>query len=190
MKIRSFLAFRLPPAIKSGIEQISRDIRDSDLNISLVKTDNIHLTLLFLGDVDEDDIPSIKEAFNDSCSVYAPFKVYLKGVGVFPNLRRPRVLWLGLEGEIERLSFLKSDLEERLEPFGIKKEKRGFKAHLTLGRFRKSVPGYLLRDVLKKYGNFISEEWLLDELILFRSILKNTGAEYRIIQSCAMTGHD
>lgn len=190
MKIRSFLAYRLPSEIKSGIAQISRDIKKADLDIRLVKTDNIHLTLLFLGDVNEDDIPFIKEALNDACSVYAPFRVCLKGAGVFPNKRRPRVLWLGLEGELERLSLLRANLEERLEPIGIKKEKRGFKAHLTLGRFKKKVPDYLLKELLEKHANFVSEEWLLDELILFRSILKPTGAEYHILKSCTMTGHE
>ncbi|MGD9160477.1 MAG: RNA 2',3'-cyclic phosphodiesterase, partial [Desulfobacteraceae bacterium] len=99
MAIRLFLAFELPPNIKTEVAGISGEIKKSGLKASWVRPGNIHLTLVFLGDVNEEGIPGIISGIDDIANRYEPFDISLEGMGVFPDIRRPRVLWLGLNGE-------------------------------------------------------------------------------------------
>ena len=138
MEIRSFLAFELPVNIKKTVLKIAGEIRDSDLEVRWVKVENIHLTMVFLGNVTREGIEGIQEEVKNVCSEYGSFDIALKRMGCCPNRRRPRILWLGLEGDIERMAHFRNGLQRALIAFGIKEEKRPFKPHLTLGRFRSS----------------------------------------------------
>jgi len=179
MAIRSFLAFELPPDIKSEVKRISGEVKKTGLEASWVKPDNIHLTTVFTGDIDEKDIPDMISNIDNVTAEYEPFDISLGGMGLFPDIKRPRVLWLGLNGGIEGLASLRDDLQKSLEPFGIKQEKRPFKPHLTLGRFRKPAKDkFLLKKMLDEYGEISGPNGKLDELILFKSDLKPTGAVY------------
>ena len=184
MGIRSFLAFELPPDIKREVARISVEVKKSGIEAGWVKPGNIHLTIVFMGDVNEKDIPAIISRIDNTVGEYEPFKISLGGMGVFPDVRKPRVLWLGLDGEIERLSSLRDDLQKPLEVYGIKQEKRAFRPHLTLGRFRKPVKD---RDALEKiidaYKDISGPDGKLDELILFKSELKPGGPVYTRIHS-------
>jgi 2'-5' RNA ligase len=184
MAIRSFLAFELPPGIKDMVTRVSEEVMRSSLNVRWVNVDNIHLTVVFMGNIRSEDIPEMGEAIAEVCSGFGPFDISLKGLGVFPNARRPRVLWLGLNGDIEKMASLRDRLQEMLRPFGIKEEKRTFKPHLTLGRFRtpgKMAPG--LEDIIARYKGLESPICRMGELILFMSELKPGGAEYTKIKS-------
>jgi 2'-5' RNA ligase len=184
MAIRSFLAFELPPEIKKKILLVSEDLRRSGLNAKWVKVDNIHLTVVFMGDIKEEVIQAIKEEVKTVCLGFPPFKISLDGIGVFPNTRRPRVLWLGLEGEIERISSLRDGLQEHLKPFGIKEEKRPFKPHLTLGRFRKqNRGGSQLDEIINRYRELEGPLCRVEELIMFKSELRSQGAIYTKMDS-------
>src|SRR4030042_2227596 len=97
MTIRSFLAFELPPDIKSMVKDISEDVRRTGLDLKWVKVDNIHLTVVFMGNIRSEDVHAIGKEAGDVCFGFEPFEIALKGLGVFPNTRRPRVLWLGVE---------------------------------------------------------------------------------------------
>ena len=100
MGIRSFLAFELPPDIKREVARISVEVKKSGIEAGWVKPGNIHLTIVFMGDVNEKDIPAIISRIDNTVGEYEPFKISLGGMGVFPDVRKPRVLWLGLDGEI------------------------------------------------------------------------------------------
>lgn len=179
MAIRSFLAFELPPGIKRMVKDISEDIRRSGLNLRLVKVDNIHLTVVFMGNIRSEDVQAIGEDAGDVCIGFEPFEIALKGLGVFPNIRRPRVLWLGLEMDTERVSAFRDILQKRLLDFGIKEEKRAFTPHLTLGRFRKPERNdILLGDIISRYADIKGPVCRLEELVMFKSELKPGGAEY------------
>lgn len=179
MAIRSFLAFEIPQAMKEAIAGVLEEVRRSKLNIRWVKVDNIHLTVIFIGNIREEDLPEIREAVDQIHPKYGPFQLSLKGLGLFPNARRPRVLWVGLDGDTQRMSDLKGDLQRGLKAFGLKDEKREFRPHLTIGRFRKPGRGdSSLEDILSRYADFRGSPCELDELILFRSELKPGGAEY------------
>jgi len=189
MVIRSFLAFELPSDIKKMVTHVSEDVRGSRLNVKWVKVDNIHLTVVFMGNISTEDVPAIREEIKKGCLGFEPFDIYLKGLGVFPDARMPRILWLGLEGEIERMSSFKKGLQERLKTFGIKEEKRRFKPHLTLGRFRKPNRGDpILEGIISRYKDLESPVCPLEELVMFKSELKPEGAKYTRLESWTLKG--
>jgi 2'-5' RNA ligase len=142
-----------------------------------------------MGNVGPEDVPDIKDAVSEVCNGFGPFMLRLKGMGVFPDLRRSRVLWVGLDGEIERMSLLKDSLQEHLSRFGIKKEDRRFRPHLTLGRFRKPERDRsLLTGILSEYRDFGSPACRMDELVLFKSDLRSGGAVYTKLGSWRLHG--
>lgn len=189
MDIRSFLAFELPPDVGTVLHRVAREVRGYDLPVKWVKPQNIHLTMVFLGNVRSDDLPPLQEQVQSVCSEYGPFRVALDGIGAFPNRRNPRVIWLGLAGELERLSLFRDGLQQTVAPFGIKVEKRPFRPHLTLGRLRKGRGrGRNMEDLFSIYGKVKSPSSLLEELVLFRSDLKPTGAVYTRLAAWPLSG--
>ena len=189
MAIRSFLAFELPHEIRSGISDVSIDLRKSGLNVKWVNVDNIHLTILFLGNIEEDDIHPMEDSIGKICDKYSSFDISLEGIGLFPDIRKPRVIWLGLGGNIDRMGNFRDDLQGILSPFGIKKENRAFKPHITLGRFRNPTgKNGELGKYLTRYRSISSPVYTVNELFLFKSELKPSGARYTRINSWMLTG--
>jgi 2'-5' RNA ligase len=189
MEIRSFLAFELPLDIKEIVARVSGEIRRSPLNVRWVRVDNIHLTVIFMGTINMGDVVNIGTEVEAVCSRYSSFDVSLKEMGVFPNKRNPRVIWLGLDGDLERMSHFRDSLQKQLGPFGIKEEKRRFRPHLTLGRFRKPQKGKShLNEFIMRYGDLISPVCPLNELTLFQSTLSPKGSEYTKLGAWPLSG--
>lgn len=189
MKLRSFLAFELSGPLKESLGQVAQDLKKTSLDAKWVKIDHIHLTVIFLGDIEEQWLNQIDAAARTACSLFAPFTVHLKSMGCFPNKKRARVLWLGLGGDIVRMAELQKTLQKGLNPLNIKEEDREFKPHLTLGRFRTpGNQGQLLDTILQQYQDLTSPVILLTELVLFKSDLKPGGAEYTRLRSWPLTG--
>jgi len=189
MAIRSFLAFELPVDIKRIIMAVSENVRELPLNVRWLNVTNIHLTIVFMGDVQEEQIKPIQDIVKDVCQGYGPFSIAVKGIGIFGSRRNPRVLWIGLDGAIDRMGYFRDDLQKGLRPFGIKEEKRRFKPHLTLGRFRKGArTGAHLDDLLSKYQDLTSPECIIEELVLFKSDLKPGGAVYSKLNGWPLIG--
>lgn len=189
MEIRSFLAFELPEGIKKTVARISGEIRHSDLDARWVKPENIHLTVVFMGNIKSDELEFLGAEVEKVCSEYGIFDIALKGMGYFPNRQRPRVLWMGLDGNLERMSQFRDDLQKSLIVFGIKEEKRRFIPHLTLARFRSMRnKGSELEGILKAYEVFESPYESVSELFLFKSELKPGGAVYTKLKSWPLSG--
>jgi len=189
MDIRSFLAFELPGELRTTLEQVVREVRGNDLPLRWVKPQNIHLTMIFLGNIKPEVLEPIQEAAKEACGEFGPFRVAIQGIGTFPNRKSPRVLWLGLDGDMERLSRFRDALQQRLIPFGIQEEKRPFRPHLTLGRFRKvKGRGGDLDRVLTSFGAVQSPLSVMPELVLFRSDLRPQGAIYTRLGAWPLSG--
>ena len=189
MEIRSFLAFDLPIDMASVIHRVSGTLRKTPLDVRWVKEGNIHLTMIFLGNIKADDLGPIEEAVGNTCARFGPFSLFLSGIGCFPNVRNPRVIWFGLEGDLERLSGFRDALQKPLKDFGVKEEKRPFRPHLTIGRFR--TIGKIrerLEDLLQAYREVRSPDCLLDRLTLFKSTLNPSGAVYTKLASWPLEG--
>lgn len=189
MDIRSFLAFELSPEMKRKVEGVYENVRTSRLEVRWVRPEGIHITLVFMGDVKEENIAAIGNELGKVCSEFAPFQASLKGMGCFPSCRNPRVIWIGLEGEVERMSSFRDDLQKRLVPFGVKAEKRRFNPHLTLGRFKKpSRDEGEIGKLIDTYKDLTSHACSLHELVLFKSDLKPSGAIYTKMLPYSLSG--
>jgi 2'-5' RNA ligase len=189
MGIRSFLAFELPPEIRDVVRRTSDDFRKTPADVRWVKAENIHLTVVFLGHIEERVIEKIGHAAETLCRGYGALDIAIEGVGFFPDMRRPRVLWLGLAGDLERMSFFRDSLQRDLTPFGIKEEKRPFRPHLTLGRFKtpQRITG-VLEERLLEHRDLTSPVCPLRELTLFKSTLKPGGAVYSKLATWPLSG--
>jgi len=113
----------------------------------------------------------------------AAFSLTAKGVGVFPNLRHARVLWVGLAGELDRLEAIQATLESGLESVGFKREARSFAAHLTIGRIRRRIDAQTMRALVEPLTDGASVSFRVDKLELFKSILNASGAEYTLLHT-------
>jgi len=189
--IRSFIALEIPKNIISQIRQVQNDIKAydfkaHDIKIRWSRPENIHLTLSFLGDIDESQILMAKNAIKVSSTQYTPLNLSAKRVGVFPNMKRPKVLWIGLGGQIDILSAIQKKLNQNLERSGFNIEKRPFKGHLTIGRIKGGkLPG-LFGDVINQYNDFKTENFICREVVLFNSDLKPTGPVYNRLFSAEL----
>ena len=183
--IRTFIALELPPALISLLAEVQENLQSMGLRAKWVRPENIHLTLKFLGNIDPADIDKIGGAMVDAVGEFGTFNLVAGGVGVFPGINRPRVIWVGLKGQVQLLFAMQRRLEDNLAALGYKKEKRPFKGHLTLGRFRKSVNPNKIRRVLQEFGNLASEEFTARRVIFYKSDLKPTGAVYSQLQQAS-----
>ncbi|MBU4288720.1 MAG: RNA 2',3'-cyclic phosphodiesterase [Proteobacteria bacterium] len=186
--IRTFIAFKLPKNIISYIRKIQEDIKSYAFKVRWVNLENIHITLKFLGNINYTDIERISETIITSVNGYAPISLEVKGAGVFPNIKRPRVIWVGITGEIKKLTGIQKDIEQNLEKLGFPPEKRPFKGHLTLGRIKGKIDPKKLLDAMKKFEKFESELFIADKIFLFKSDLKSTGSVYTELMGKRLSG--
>ena len=179
MEIRSFLAFELPPDLRGIISRVAADAGRFPLDVRWVNPANIHLTALFIGNVPEGRIKPMGRIAAGVCRGHRPFSVSPRGMGLFGSRRHPRVLWIGLEADIDRMSQFRDDLQESLSRFGIKRENRPFNAHLTLGRFRRGRgPSRHMDELLSSGEDLTGPAFILKELVLYKSDLRRGGAVY------------
>jgi 2'-5' RNA ligase len=175
--IRAFVAVRLSPDVAANIFEIQTQLKQTLRGIRWVNRENFHFTIKFLGAVQEENVPSIMEGLEQVGDSMPQFRIISGGIGVFPDIRRPRVLWVGLEGE--DLKSLALEVERRLEPLGFEKEERDFKAHLTLGRWREFTGSREpLKQELERWKDHPFGESWISEMVLFRSVLRREGAIY------------
>ena len=182
-EIRSFIAFELPEEIRRSIAALADRLRSFHLKARWVRPESIHLTLKFLGCIDPAKLEPVIHAMQDAVKGVAPFALSAKGIGLFPGINRPRVIWIGLSGRKEVLDQIQCVLQDRLSSIGYKKEDRQFHGHLTLGRFREQVNPMELSKALEALGSFESPPFVLDRITLFQSELKPSGAVYTTLSS-------
>jgi 2'-5' RNA ligase len=176
--IRSFIAIELPEAVGSLLGKVQQDLRALRLRAGWVRPQNIHLTLKFLGDIKTDDIDKIGPAMKAAAEEFEPFNLTIGGIGFFPGIKRPRVIWVGVGGQTRCLFALQRNLEDRLAAVDFPKEKRSFKGHLTLGRFRDAADPDTIRRVIQEYSDFGKVEFTVQRVVLLQSDLKPSGAVY------------
>lgn len=183
-EIRAFIAIDIPHSLKEKISVIQDRFRSLKGYIGLVRPSNIHLTLKFLGNISEKQISDIKGSLSESAKGILSFTLNVTEVGVFPNIRYPRVLWLGLEDVSGRLTLLHKNIEDNMFKLGFQPEGRRFTSHLTLGRI-KSLKGknQLIKLIQSERNIRIDEVITVEKVNLMKSQLKPTGAVYSVIES-------
>ncbi len=142
-----------------------------------VPAENLHLTLKFLGNIEEVQVAPIRSALREALADTVGFRVTARGVGVFPASRRPQVLWIGLASpEIGRVA---GRVERALEPLGVERAATGFRPHVTIGRWRRPEPrGADLREELARWRDHEFGKFRIHAVTLFRSTLRPAGALY------------
>lgn len=175
--IRTFIAIDLPLAIKDELNSLISKLRHEleDHSIRWVKSDSIHLTLKFIGDIDISSVSNITSAMNQVAARHENFDIRISNLGCFPKPSRPRVIWVGVQEGSGRLSNLQKDIEIVLAELGIEKEGRPYHAHLTLGRVKESRN---LEDIFKKFEVGHIQDVSVNSFKFIKSELTPTGARY------------
>ena len=185
-KIRVFIALKLPDGGVAAIRHAQEELALHRLKMRWVKPENIHLTLKFLGDIDPSLIDDVTTAVARAAQFRAPIMLTAKGVGVFPNIKRARVIWIGVAGQVTELIDLQRDLTSRLSAIGFPPERRKFSGHLTLGRTNGVIGAGRLMKALDNIRSFASESFPIDRIIIYKSELQSSGPVYTALQTVAL----
>ncbi len=172
-----FVAVELPAEIKNQIANAQAELRRIPAQVSWVKPGNIHVTLKFLGEVPENKIEEVFSATEAGCSGTKKFRMGLKDLGGFPNLQRPRVIWVGTSAGEKEITELQEKVEEELEKSGFPKEERKFTPHFTIGRIKIPKGIEALSQAVEQI-EFVTEEFGVNEVVVMRSQLNPAGAIY------------
>ena len=186
-QVRSFIAIELPDEVKRGLTQWQARLKaGGSPGVKWVDPDSIHLTLKFLGNVAIDRTGEITRAIEAVVQGTPPFELKVKDIGVFPNLRRVQVVWVGISGEVDKLAQLQQQIESNLARLGFAPETRPFTPHLTLARLRERASP----DERQKFGQFIASTRFeeahtlkVEAISLMKSQLTREGAIYHRISS-------
>src|SRR4030043_2071540 len=174
---RTFIAIDIPssPKIKECLNILSSGLARE--KIKWVADDNLHLTLKFLGDTEEKAITGIETKLAQITQDLPTFSITIKNIGIFKNMRDPRIIWLGIEADRE-LEELKTLVENQIAPLGFPPEERKFSPHLTLGRIKYLRNKNILQQIMDSYQGQILQQFIVPEVILYESILRKEGPEY------------
>ncbi|MFC1907933.1 RNA 2',3'-cyclic phosphodiesterase [Chloroflexota bacterium] len=186
-QVRSFIAIELPTELKLGLAQLEAQMKESKQPwVKWVNPNSIHLTLKFLGNIAIDRISEITKAMEEVVQGIPPFYLKISGLGAFPNLIRTQVAWVGISGEIGKLSQLQQHLESNLTRLSFVPESRPFTPHLTLARLRDRVS----LDERQRFGQLIASTKFeaaytinVKTINLIKSQLTREGAIYSKINS-------
>ena len=179
--MRCFIAINLPESVKKILTGLQQELGQCGADIRWVRPENIHLTLKFLGDINKEAVEDIVKILEMACKEHTVFDFEIFGTGIFPNMKSPRVLWVGLNtGEL--FASLYQMIEKGAASLGFKAEKRRFVPHLTLGRFRSSMGKSTLIEKIGLYEKNRFGSFNIQSVCLMQSTLKPAGAEYTIIK--------
>ena len=186
-QVRSFIAIELTDELKLGLTQLEAQLKLGKQSwVKWVDPYSIHLTLKFLGNVAVDRIDEITRAVEEAVQGIPPFHLEVKGLGVFPSLRRVQVAWVGIGGEVDKLGKVQQRIESNLAHLGFAAESRAFVPHLTLARVRNQATS----EERQKFGELIASTRFeavysikVDNICLMKSQLTREGAIYSRINS-------
>ncbi|MBN1253778.1 MAG: RNA 2',3'-cyclic phosphodiesterase [Deltaproteobacteria bacterium] len=183
MRWRSFIAVELRKEIAEEVRRVQKGLQERVAGVRWVRPEGIHLTLKFLGEVDPVLVEEIAHKMEEAVRSLGPFTIGIRGGGGFPNARNPRVIWIGVDDPSGELREMQAKVDKGMEEIGFTSERRDYTPHLTVGRLRsgkgKGTVAYAIEAVSE--CNLGTME--VREVILFRSHLKPTGAEYTKVKS-------
>jgi 2'-5' RNA ligase len=186
--MRLFFAIELGESLLDLIERETTALVAEAPELSWTSREKRHLTLKFLGDVPDDAATRLAEAATQVAGRHRPIEMAIHEVGAFPNFRRARVVWLGVEQE-PRLELLHHDLEIACEQVGFEVEGRPFRPHITLARIRSPLPGERARGLARVARTVrLRATEMVEGITLFQSILAPSGAQYRRIHVATLGG--
>jgi 2'-5' RNA ligase len=183
-QIRAFIAIQATDEVRKLVKQIAGELEAAGADVKWVEPENVHLTLKFLGNITLEDVGKLKPALDRALQGCRSLLLTVAGVGCFPGGRQaPRVVWIGLEGDLDALREIAAGVEEACAGLGFEREKRAFKAHLTIGRVRR---GSSRLEELSRAVDRIAFKPLklrVDRVNLVRSRLSPRGPTYTVMES-------
>jgi 2'-5' RNA ligase len=180
--MRTFIAVQIPEDIRRKVTGFTDGHKKKALPVKWVSYENLHITVKFLAEIDDTMKQRVTAVLQETCLRHSRFEIGFSGVGCFPDRKRPRVLWIGIEPGAVQLSAMARDIDELLEPLGFRKDER-FHPHLTIGRIKKPcrIDGVLQTE-------FRTEPFPVHTVTLFRSTLTPQGPRYSSLYTCDLAG--
>lgn len=181
--IRTFVAIPLSDEVSRKAIRLIERLRHPGDGIKWVPTDNLHLTLKFLGEVDNTEVPAVCQVIQDVCDDREPFELHFAGTGGFPTLQRPRVLYAGIQDQSGSLTEIVSELEIGYADLGFKRESRDYTPHLTLGRAKggRGRASEELIDRLRSEEQLEFGSMVVDTVHVIASFLDKQGPTYQVM---------
>ena len=178
MTFRGFIAVDLPGG--PVLDALAGDLEKASPSLKVVGTHQLHLTVKFLGDTEEGLVPQIVTAINEAMTGLRPFQIRVRGTGAFPSLGRMNVIWVGVEGA-EPIARVADSLEASLDHLGFPRERRPWKAHVTLARVRGGLNLDRVRRILEAHRTEDFGTHTVDSVHLKKSVLTPQGAQYSVV---------
>jgi len=182
---RAFISADLP--LLPRIEALARDLREASRDLKVVSVEHLHLTLKFLGDTEEGLVPEIVSAMREASAGVAPFTLHIRGTGAFPDLSRPSVLWVGIEGA-DPLARMAKSLDHDLAALGFEPERRPWSPHVTLARVRGGRKMERVQALLEARRTEDFGQARVEEIHLKKSVLRPEGPEYTTVEAVRLEG--
>ena len=188
--MRTFIAIELPQEIKDRLAKLQTLLKKSGADVKWVAAQNIHLTLKFLGEIDEGESIKIAGIIEEIARGSKQFQISLSSLGAFPKIEFPRVIWIAIDKGNKETKKLAKELEEKIEKLGIPKEERSFSSHITIGRVRSLLNKDRLAKVLEESENYFGGENIefgARKITLFKSTLSSSGPVYEVLKEVNLT---
>jgi 2'-5' RNA ligase len=188
-KMRLFVAMDIPEGIKEVISSALGGCRDRMEGVRWVKPENIHLTVKFIGDYPEEKLGRLVEEIRKAALRSPKVSALLGGCGAFPSQSKARVIWVDMRKGGEEAAIVARKVDSRLGKIGVKREKRPFRGHLTLGRLKRPKDcSDLLGRIEENLQELAEMPFAIEEVVLFRSILSSKGPTYVPLQRIELGG--
>ena len=180
---RVFIAVEVNQSVKQSLAKVKDLLRDCALEIKWVEDFNFHITLKFLGEISDDKIEEVKKVLEKIAAKRQAFAIEISGLGAFPKLDFPRVIWAGVNQGEEKIMQLQNEIEEKMIELDFTPEKHDYTPHITLGRVKDKGKEELLSDKLKEFPFSFSERDRVSAITLFASELTAQGPKYKVLES-------
>ncbi len=190
--IRAFIAIDLPDDVRAAIQEVQARLKEMSfgVKISWTKVANLHLTLQFLGNIEEGVVDKFATAIRLVATQQQPFDASVRSAGAFPDEKRPQVVWVGCDDDGHRLKALALAVHDAMQPFSFTYERRGFSAHLTLGRIKAPRPDAALTRAIDSLKDMTFGTLRVGAIHLFESQLHPEGSIYTKLSSHALGAHN
>lgn len=178
--MRAFIAMDITDEVRRRLPRVQQELGAAPAKVKWVPPGNLHVTMKFLGDVDEETVERVKAAMAEAAADDGPIEFDVHGIGAFPPRGRPRVVWAGVSRGGEAIGRLHDRLERALRPLGVKRDRR-FSPHITIGRVKSSRGARELSELIESRPEQTYGTCPGAELVLYKSTLTPQGAEYEAV---------
>lgn len=188
MSMRCFIAIELPESVRTQLAGLQEELKRHDWPVRWTRPEQIHLTVKFLGDVPDPDIPGLCAAIQEIARRTPPFTLDIGSAGCFPPRGRVRTIWSDVREPPPALAELQQQIESAMTEFGIARENRAYHPHLTIGRARNQGASSEARELLRHFTSFEAGAFDVEDIVLFHSELTPKGPIHTPIVRALLEG--